>query len=459
MIFWALLSLVIVFGLPVLSLIFQSLIRGRVARLEQALEVQSAALDAQNVAIEALERRVRLLTEAKKEAPRVSPPVPAPSPISAPTPAVPAPPVPAPAVPASVPPSPAVISLPVSPPASVPPAPAVTPPPERVVSPPSPPLVTRPVPPPPPPRPPRPTPPIAASEPPDPPARSFDWENLVGVKLFSGIAGIALVLAAIFFLKYSVESGWLSPPVRVAIGVVVAIALLVTCELKAARRYAVTANALDAAAIAILFATFFAAHALWRLIPGSAAFLLLAIVTALAVLLSIRRDSLFIAVLGLLGGFATPALLSTGENRPIPLFVYVLMLNVGLAWVASRKKWPGVMVLTLALTAVYQWGWVFKFLSASQLPLAMGIFLIFGIAAFAALTIGGDGDAPMDVALQRTGLGASAMPLVFAIYLAAVPAYGARAGLLFGFLLLLDGLADQFEGMQGIRDEYLAAVA
>ena len=27
------------------------------------------------------------------------------------------------------------------------------------------------------------------------------------------------------------------------------------------------------------------------------------------------------------------------------------------------------------------------------------------------------------------------------------------------FLLLLDGLADQFEGMQGIRDEYLAAVA
>ena len=39
--------------------------------------------------------------------------------------------------------------------------------------------------------------------------------------------------------------------------------------------------------------------------------------TALAVLLSIRRESLFIAVLGLLGGFATPALLSTGENRPI----------------------------------------------------------------------------------------------------------------------------------------------
>ena len=105
------------------------------------------------------------------------------------------------------------------------------------------------------------------------------------------------------------------------------------------RQYPVTANALDAAAIAILFSTFFSAHALWHLIPAAAAFVLLALVTVVAVLLSIRRDSLFIAVLGLLGGFATPALLSTGENRPIPLFAYLLLLNIGLAW-AFHQRWP-----------------------------------------------------------------------------------------------------------------------
>ena len=135
-----------------------------------------------------------------------------------------------------------------------------------------------------------------------------------------------------------------------------------------------TANALDAAAIAILFSTFFAAHALWHLIPAAVTFGLLAIVTALAVLLSIRRESLFIAVLGLLGGFATPALLSTGENRPIPLFAYLLLLNVGLAWVAYRQSWPVLTVLTLVLTTIYQWGWVFKFLSQSDLSLALGSF-------------------------------------------------------------------------------------
>jgi uncharacterized membrane protein len=61
--------------------------------------------------------------------------------------------------------------------------------------------------------------PIPPPPPPTPsPRKPFDWESLIGVKLFSWIAGIALVLAALFFLSYSVEHGWLSPPVRASLG-------------------------------------------------------------------------------------------------------------------------------------------------------------------------------------------------------------------------------------------------
>ena len=296
---------------------------------------------------------------------------------------------------------------------------------------------------------PAPRPPLPPIQPPPPPAppeprAPFDWENLVGVKLFSAIAGVALVLAAVFFLAYSIEHGWLQPPVRVVIGLVVAIALLVVCELKAARRYPSTANALDAAAIAILFATFFAAHALWNLIPGFVAFVLLGVVTAIAVMLSIRRESLLIAVLGLLGGFATPVLLSTGENQPIPLFAYLVLLNVGLAWVAYRNRWPVLTALTLVLTTLYQWGWVLRFLrDASDIPLAMGIFLVFPLISFAGMLIARRptleaATSGSDVAFERTALMAAVVPLGFAVFLAAVPAYGARPALLFGFLLLVN---------------------
>ena len=370
-----------------------------------------------------------------------APPVPSPVPAAS-TPSAPAPPVPA--APASVPPVPAPPVRPAAPPPAPPAAaiPAAGAAPRPASSEPgtSRPAVAAP------PAPPR-TPPVAPKPPappppPPPPAPAFDWENLVGVKLFSAIAGVALVFAAVLFLRYSVQQGWLQPPIRVLIGIAVGVGLLVVCERKAARNYPVTANALDAAAIAILFATFFAAHALWDLIPSLVTFGLLAAVTALAVLLSIRRESLFIAVLGLLGGFATPALLSTGENRPIPLFAYLMLLNVGLAWVAYRQVWPVLTALTLALTTIYQWVWVFKFLNASDLSLGMSIFAIFPVLSVAALLLGRRGQVrprgAEEDAFERTTILSAALPLVFVTYLATVPAYGARPGLLFGFLLLID---------------------
>jgi len=287
-----------------------------------------------------------------------------------------------------------------------------------------------------------PAPPLSPPKPSQPPGTrpGFDWERLIGVKLFSWISGIALTIAAIFFLRYSIEAGWLQPQVRMAIGILVGIALLLICELKAARNYPITANALDASAIAILFATFFAAHALWKLIGTLPSFVLLVIVTALAVLLSIRRSSLFIALLGLVGGFSTPALLSTGENRPISLFGYLLLLNAGLAWVAAKKKWPLLTSLSLVLTTIYQWSWVGKFLTAGQLPLAAGIFLVFPILSFAAISLGraeGGGRDWKSLFGQTAGLSAI-LPVFFALYLATVPAYGESFGILFGFLFCLD---------------------
>ena len=320
--------------------------------------------------------------------------------------------------------------------------------------PPKPPVVvaTPPPPPPPPPRPPV-APPIAAAPPafvpsPPPPPRppkvkpAFDWESLVGVRLFSWIAGIALVLAAVFFLKYSVEHGWLSPTIRATLGIATGIVLLVVCELRVARSYATTANALDGAGIAILYATLFATHALWHLLPASAVFGLMLVVTAVAVMLSIRRDSVFIALLGLMGGFATPALLSSGENRPIGLFSYLLLLNAGLAWVAFKKGWPLLTAGSLIFTVLYQWAWVGKFLTASQLPLAAAIFAVFAIAGSSALWMRGGFAAKSSSEFKHVALTSAILPLAFAVFGSAVPAYGARYNVLFGFLLLMTaGLA------------------
>ena len=436
------------FLLPLLSWFAMRGLRARIADLEgrvgaQAEEIRSLSSQLAKLRsiADAPRSQARPTAAASPEAassppatvataPRVEPrPEPPAAPAQRPSAPVVPPPVPMPRPSAPVVPPAVAVSRPVPPvPATGAPRQAVPPPvPPRV--PPRPPIVPRvPEPPPPP--------------PPVSPDWSFDWEQLVGVKLFSAIAGVALVMAAIFFLRYSIEHGWLQPPVRVIIGVITAVALLVTCERKAARKYPVTANALDAAAIAILFATFFSAHALWKLIPAWAAFGLLALVTATAVLLSIRRDSLFIAVLGLVGGFATPVLLSSGENRPIPLFAYLLLLNIGLAWVAYRRGWAMLSAVSVLLTTLYQWGWVFKYLASSPLPLALAVFIVFPVVGYAGYLLAQSrpdtSDHADDATFEWTALVSAAAPLLFAVYLATVRPYGDNYALLFGYLFLIN---------------------
>lgn len=318
----------------------------------------------------------------------------------------------------------------------------VAPPPPPVTAPP----VTPPVTPPKPvtPRPPLTPPPVqprpAAPEPARP-RRSFDWEALIGVKLFAIVASLALFLAGGFFVSYSMEHGWLTPTIQFAIGIVAGVTCLVLGELKGSRRYAWTADALDASGIALLYVVFFASFARWHLVGATVAFVLFILATVVAVLLAIRRASLLIALLGLIGGFASPAIVATGENNPIGLFGYLLLLNAGLAWVAYKKKWPLLTAISLGLTTLYQWGWVSKFLTAGQLPLAAAIFLIFPIMSFVAMALNrpetdeARGGSSLFGHAARVG---AALPLLFSLYLAAVPAYGSRYGVLFGFLFCVD---------------------
>jgi hypothetical protein len=282
----------------------------------------------------------------------------------------------------------------------------------------------------------RPIPPYVPQQP--QPSKPIDWESLVGIKLFGWIAGIALVLAAVFLFKYSVDHGWLRPAVRATFGFITGIGLLVVCEMRVARNYKLTANAMLGAGIAILYATLFALYGRWHIWPATAAFFGMLLVTAAAVYLSTRRDSVFIALLGLLGGFATPALLSSGENRPIALFSYLLLLNGGISWIAFRKRWPLLTALSVALTAIYQWAWVEKFLTSGQLPLAAAIFLVFALVAAITLWQQAEGDARQKLFRGIAMVGA-ALPLLFAFFTAIVPEYGARYNVLFSFLLLLAG--------------------
>src|SRR5882757_344111 len=80
------------------------------------------------------------------------------------------------------------------------------------------------------------------------------------------------------------------------------------------------AYVLSGGGILILYLSDYAAYNFYHLIGQTLAFLLMAAVTTAAVLLAVRLNALSVAILGLIGGFLTPVMLSTGVDNEIALF-------------------------------------------------------------------------------------------------------------------------------------------
>ncbi|MET0364990.1 MAG: DUF2339 domain-containing protein [Sphingobium sp.] len=233
-----------------------------------------------------------------------------------------------------------------------------------------------------------------AAPPPEPPiiepkqsgqALGLRFEDLFGRKLPIWGGGITLAVAGVLLVKYSIDAGLLSPGVRVFFGLIFGAVLIGGAEaaLRAKERVGDprVAQALSGAGIASLYAAILAASNLYHLIGPVTAFVGLAVVTALAMGLSIRFGAPT-ALLGLVGGLAAPALV--GEGPPnVPLLSAYLALAIGGLTALSRQQrwmWLGVSALIggagwgglLILTGALDWA---TSLSLSLLVLLLGLAL------------------------------------------------------------------------------------
>lgn len=217
--------------------------------------------------------------------------------------------------------------------------------------------VPPPVPPVPPPPPPPPA-PAAPTAPGEPAAPTASLETRIGANwlLYVGIA--TLVLGASYFIKYAFENNWVTPQMRVLLGLAGGIALV-----EAGRRFArsglhLYGQMLAGGGIVILYVAIYAAFQFYALVDGTAAFTSMIAVTALAAWRADREQSQALALLAVIGGFATPFLVGGDSRTPHVLFAYAAILIVGTLWLASRHDWPALHLVTFILTGLTVLAWV-----------------------------------------------------------------------------------------------------
>jgi len=142
---------------------------------------------------------------------------------------------------------------------------------------------------------------------------------------------------------------------------------------------------LQGTALAILMLVTFGAFRLYELLPAGLAFGILFLLTAFTCVLAVLQNAVWLAVFGIIGGFAVPILVSTGGGSHIGLFSYYALLNAGVFAIATKRAWRVLNVLSFGFTFAVATTWgVLRYTPenylSTQLFLVLFVLFYIGIA-------------------------------------------------------------------------------
>lgn len=277
-----------------------------------------------------------------------------------------------------------------------------------------------------------------------PPADVFsgDPESLeqrIGARwlLYAGMA--ALILGLSYFVKFAFDNGWVSEPLRVAVGLAAGVALIVAGLRFSRRGLTFFGQMLAGGGIVALYVALYAALHMYALIGAGTAFVAMVVVTGLSAWLADRERAQPLALLALVGGFATPALIG-GDGSQLVLFTYVALLVGGAATLALRHTWPALHLVAYVLTVLTVLVWASTaYIQAAWLRTEL--FLTLYVAIFVAVLVALRRHAGSDPASRLVSAVLLSAPVVYHVASIAVLARQPGALLVYFVLFTVAGLS------------------
>jgi uncharacterized membrane protein len=210
------------------------------------------------------------------------------------------------------------------------------------------------------------------------PKPPMEFEERIGANLFAKIGIIALVLGVSFFLKYAFENNWINEAGRVIIGIVSGFVLLGIGG-KTIRKYETYGQVVLGGGLTVLYLSVYAAFNFYSLISNVPAFIFMAMITAGGIALSLKYESVGLIGFSLIGGFATPFLISSGTNQQVQLFSYILILDLAIFFISYLRKWRELNLIGFIGTSLIYIYWYGNYYSEDQLLSTFVFLLLFFI--------------------------------------------------------------------------------
>jgi uncharacterized membrane protein len=192
-------------------------------------------------------------------------------------------------------------------------------------------------------------------------------ESAIGTRWIGRIGVLAILFGVAFFLKYSFDNRLIGETGRIILGLVWGSVFIGAGEyLQKKKNLILYGQMLTGGGLAVFYLSLYAAFALYHLIPAPLAAAGMLAVTTTGMTLSARYSAYSLAAIALLGGFLTPIMLSTGQNQPLTLFGYILLLDAGTLLLLRFRPWPSLAAASLCGTALLYLGWHSEFYTDSQ---------------------------------------------------------------------------------------------
>ena len=205
----------------------------------------------------------------------------------------------------------------------------------------------------------------------------IDFEKFIGENIISKIGIVITVIGVGIGTKYAIDNNLISPLTRILLGYLLGIIFFVFA-IRIRYKYENFSSVILSGAMAIFYLITFAAYNFFALIPQLAAFGLLVLLTAVTVGAALRYNRQWIALLGLVGAYAIPFLLSDGSGRVHIMFTYMALLNIGILAVALKKYWTLLYYAAFGISWIIFLSWfAFKFDNQS-----FGIAILFSSVFF-----------------------------------------------------------------------------
>ncbi|THV60626.1 DUF2339 domain-containing protein [Chryseobacterium candidae] len=196
------------------------------------------------------------------------------------------------------------------------------------------------------------------------------------------IIGIfTLVLGIGYFVKYAIDKNWIGEAARAGIGFCTGAGIIITAHFLR-KNYQAFSSIITGGGVAVLYFTATIAFREYHLFTQNTAFIITVLITAASIILSYYYKSEVLIIFSLIGGFAAPLMISTGQSNYLFLFIYITLLNTGMLAASFLQHWKSVGWTAYIFTTGYLLSWTHKspeLLNITFYLISYAIFYIFAL--------------------------------------------------------------------------------